>query len=245
MRVFSKSAAEFLLVAILGLVWSTVAGATQVAAWTFEDGTANDSFGAYDLTLVGGGPSIAGGIATFDGDEGSPSFLETTGYGGSPSWTIALQLRSHAPFDQGNFQGVFSNNSSSSANYSWQVESFGGVYQFRTGNGVYVIGTPTGGFDSIVIRKTGGNDGDIWFNGVQVVANFGSNPGGLQNFRFGTNRNTNSFAAFDLGYAGVWDSFENPLLVPEPSSAILMLLGLAGLAVATPRAPRSATTPSD
>ena len=221
---------------LAALLWlAGAAQATQIAEWTFEDGTANDSVGSYDLAAVGGGPTITGGVATFDGSEASPSYLEVAGYGGSPNWTIGIQVRSHAPFDQGQYQGLFSNNDASSANYSWQIENFGGVYQFRTTSAVYVIGAPTGGFDTIVVRKTGGNDGDIWFNGVQVVSSFGGNPGGLQNFRFGTNRNTSAFAAFDLAYASVWNSFESPAVIPEPSTAVMMLLGLAGLALAGSR----------
>lgn len=205
------------------------ANSTQIANWTFDDGTANDSLGNYDLSLVGGGPSISGGIALFDGDEASPSYLETTGPGGSSTWSVALRIRSTTPVDQGSFQGIFSNNSSAAANNSWQLENFGGVYQFRTTRGLYTIGAPTTGWDTIVIRKNGA-DGDVWLNGVQVVTSFGSNPGGLQNFRIGTNRNSDNFYAFAADYVGVWDSYEDPALIPEPGTALLVGLGLIALA---------------
>ena len=93
-----------------------------------------------------------------------------------------------------------------------------------------MIGTPTGGWDSIVVRKLNGGDGDIWYNGVQVVSSIGSNPGGLQNFRIGTNRNSSAFYSFDLDYARVFDSVESPLAIPEPGTAILFGLGLIALA---------------
>jgi hypothetical protein len=143
-----------LLVGIL--LGAAPATALEIGRWTFENGTANDSVGSYDFTTVaapGEEPVIAGGVATFDGDEGSPSYLETPGYGGNPNWTVSILLQSDAPFDQGSYQGILSNNNSASANYSWQIESFGGVYQLRTQNGVFTIGTPTGGWDRIVVRK--------------------------------------------------------------------------------------------
>jgi len=208
--------------------------AAPIAVWDFDDGTANDSVGGYDLTAVGGGPAISGGIASFDGDEAAPSYLESTGFGGHPTWTLAIRIRATAPVDQGNFQGVFSNNTTAGASYSWQVENFGGEYQLRTSNGVYSIGTPTSGWDTIVIRKTGGGasaDGDIWFNGVQVASSLGSNPGGLQNFRMGTNRNTSRFYAFDADWARVYDSIEDPSFVPEPGTGGLTALGLVALAL--------------
>ena len=214
------------------LLFALPAYSTEIARWSFEDGTADDSIGSYDLTAISGGPTISGGIALFDGDEGTPSYLETVGYGGAANWTVSILVQASGPFDQGNFQGILSNNNSSSASNSWQIESHGGFYQFRTRNsGVHVIGAPTGGFDSIVVRKIGGSDGDIWFNGIQVVSSIGTNPGGLQNFRVGTNRNSNNFYAFGVDSLRIFDSVEDPLLVPEPGTAILLGVGLMSLAV--------------
>ncbi len=205
--------------------------AAQIAEWNFDDGTANDSVGSYDMTVIDGGPAISGGIALFDGDEATPSYLETAGFGGNPTWTVALRIRAATPVDQGNYQGIFSNNTSSSANFSWQIENFGGTYQLRTRVGVFTIGTPTGSFDTIVVRKTGGGDGDVWFNGTQVVSSLGSNPGGLQHFRMGTNRNTSQFYAFEADWARVWDSVEDPTLVPEPNTGAMVALGIIHLAM--------------
>lgn len=217
------------LAAVAALGLASGAQAALIASWSFDDGTADDALGTYGLNAVGGGPTISGGLATFDGDEASPSFLESSGFGGNPEWSIALNIRHAAPFDQGTFQGIFSNNNSSTADYSWQLESFNGRYQFRTLSGTFDVGAPTGGFDTIVIRKVGGNDGDVWLNGVQVVTSFGHNPGGLQNFRLGANRNSNALAAFDADWVRVYNTFEDPTVIPEPGVALLLGLGLISL----------------
>ncbi len=226
---------------------ATPARATLIAHWDFDGGTAADVSGSatdYDLGAVGGGPDLSLGFARFDGSEASPSFLETSGPGGMPNWTISLWVRSQGALDQGAFQGLFSNNTSPSANYSWQVESAGGVYQFRTWQNLYTIGAPSGlgVWDHIVVRKFGGNDGDLWLNGVQVGASFGTNPGGLQNFRLGTNRNTNNFWQGDLDDVRVFDSVEDPSAlfaappasVPAPSLAVLLASLLAPSALRRP-----------
>ena len=229
----STSLSSWLVTAITaaGMSFSaSSASAAQIAEWNFDDGTANDSVGAYDLSAVGAGASISGGVAYFDGNDGSPSFLETSGYGGSSTWSISMRIRATSPIDQGVFQGIFSNNSSATANNSWQLENYGGVYQFRTVNAAspFTVGAATGGWDTIVIRKNG-TDGDVWLNGVQVVTSFGVNPGGLQNFRLGTNRNSSRLYRFEADWFQVYDSHENPELIPEPSTALLIGLGLAAM----------------
>ncbi len=236
----ARSTSQPVALAVFVLAATVLAGdatAIPIAQWDFDDGTLNDSIGAYDLTAIGGGPTIAGGIARFGGDDATPAFAEVTGYGPNPEWTIALRIRSHAPHDQGQYQGILSNNSNSGALYSWQVENFDGTYQLRTWNGTFAIGAPSSGWDTLVIRKFGGNDGDVWLNGVQVVASFGANPGGLQNFRLGTNRNTNRLYGFDADWVRIWNSSEDPLtVVPEPTLAILIGLGLIGLGSGRSRA---------
>jgi len=215
---------------------ASAASAAQIAEWNFDDGTANDSVGGYDLSAVGTGPTISSGIATFDGNDALPSYLETSGYGGSSTWSVSMRIRAGSPIDQGVFQGIFSNNSGSTENNSWQLENYGGVYQFRTVNAAspFTVGAATGGWDTIVIRKNGA-DGDVWLNGVQVVSSFGVNPGGLQNFRLGTNRNSNRFYHFDADWFKVYDSHEDPQLIPEPSAALLIGLGLAAMSQARTR----------
>jgi len=224
-----KVRAAAIATVLLCLLLAPAATAIPIAAWDFDGGSANDVSGtppAYDLGAVGGGPDLSGGFARFDGAEGSPSYLEVVGPGGMPTWTLSLWVRSQGQLDQGTYQGIFSNNTSATANYSWQLESYNGVYQWRNAAGVFVVGAPSalGTWDHIVLRKFGGNDGDIWVNGVQVVASLGANPGGLQNFRIGTNRNSNNFWQGDVDEVVVYDSQEDPVALfnqgaplPEPS----------------------------
>lgn len=237
----------------LCLLAPPAAHATLIAHWDFDGGVADDVSGSavdYDLGAVGAGADLSGGFARFDGVEASPSFLEVSpGHGANPNWTVSLWLRSQGTLDQGGFQGIFSNNFSPSDLFSWQIESFGGVYQLRTTVSTFVIGTPTAldTWDHIVVRKFGGNDGDIWLNGVQVNASLGSNPGGLQNFRLGTNRNSNNFWQGDLEDVRVYDTVEDPLAiyaappasVPAPGPAALLAFGLPGVFLASRSARRS------
>lgn len=213
------------------------AEAALIAHWTFDGGLPLDVSGsptAYDLSTVGGGPDVSLGFAAFDGDDASPSYLEVAGPGWAPSFTVSLWVRSQGSIDQGNYQGIFSNNSASGADYSWQIESFAGMYQWRTDAGVVTIGAPSalGEWDHIVVRKTGSNDGDVWLNGVQVVSSLGGNPGGLQFFRLGTNRNTNRLWQGDLEDVRVYrDELVDPTVlyaappaaVAEPTLALLLV----------------------
>lgn len=218
---------------------SAPAHASLIAAWDFDAANAADQSGSpttYDLATVGTGSSFVGGALVLDGNEATPSYLEVTGPGGNPNWTISLSLRSDLVLDQGLFQGIFSNNNSATASFSWQLESHNGRYQWRNDTGTFDIAAPSalGTWDHIVIRKFGGNDGDVWFNGVQVLSSIGGNPGGLQNFRLGTNRNTSNFWSGAIDNVQVYDSFEDAaaLYAAVPELQLSGALGVAGLFLA-------------
>jgi hypothetical protein len=114
----------------------------------------------------------------------------------------------------------------------------------RTQAGTFTIGAASGVgiWDHILVRKFGGNDGDAWLNGVPVLGGIGGNPGGLQFFRLGVNRNSSRLFQMDLDDVRVFDSVESPLVLfatPEPATASLILVGLLCLAFARRRSSRA------
>jgi hypothetical protein len=220
--------------------------ATLIAQYTFDHGTLADSSGSavtYDLSAVGSSPDLSSGAYFSDGLPAN--YLQTNGPGGAPDWTLSLWVNTSVA-NQGQFKGLFSNNTSSTADFSFQIDSYDGQYRLVSVNlsTAKIIGTPTLDlWENIVVQKFGGNDARLYFNG-QFIGTTGVNPGGLQMFRLGINRNSNNSFLGYLDAIQIWDdSLQNAAAiyaagvgnnaftaVPEPSTWILLGGGLIGLA---------------
>lgn len=221
--------------------------ATLIAQYTFDHGTLADSSASaetYNLNAVGSSPDLSSGAYFSDGL--AANYLQQIkGPGGMTDWTLSLWVNTSVA-NQGQFKGLFSNNNDKDALYSFQIDSYDGQYRLFSANSstAKVVGAPTLDlWENIVIQKFGGTNARLYFNG-QFIENTGFNPGGLQMFRLGINRNSdNSFSGY-LDNIQIWDDSSQDAAsifaagvgnnaftaVPEPSTWILLGGGLIGLA---------------
>jgi hypothetical protein len=239
--------------ASLGLLLSTGwASAALIAHYDFTDGdlTDNEVSANYTLTEIGTVTANIDGSAGFSGDDSTKSYLETAALGGSgvANFTVSYWFKTDS-FSQGNYQGLFSTNNSS-ANYSWQLDSTGSnIRLVSKGNTTLSYADSNLSVDTwynVVIRKESGagdNYTQVYITAEgeatpHLVMNQDANPGGLNMFRLGVNRNTDSLFRMDMSNVKIYDDStvdlgtlltEGPQVVPEPSSSAL--LGLAALAL--------------
>jgi len=235
-----KRVVGFLVIAAVSLM-PFAAHAALIAEYNFDTGSGleNSASSSYSpLQVVGSAPDLSYGRYHSDGN--NSNYLEVApAVGGANPFTVSVWVWSDTA-DQGDFKGIFCNNDSSGADYSWQLDSHSGDYR-AVGKDIPTRSTPAsaGVWQNLVIRKTGGSQGNFWVDGVQVGTNFGDNPGGLQEFRIGINRNSdNSFSGL-IDKVQIWDSLEDAAAiyaagpgapVPEPTTLLIWSL-LAGLGV--------------
>jgi len=229
-----------------------VGNAALIAQYDFTDfDLTDDELGNYNLSLVSNGSDTITigpyGAAVFPGNDAEPDYLEVTGPGGSPDWTVSFWFRTPA-VDQGGWQGLFSNNISPSERYSWQVDSHDGTLRLVGSEGVTITNADAGEpqiqpdvWHHVVARKESGS-AELFFGTMGSLFSVGTdtnNPGGLQMFRLGTNRNSNALYAMQMANVKIYNdssvlladlNAEGPGLVPEPAALLIWSL-LAGLGV--------------
>jgi hypothetical protein len=226
-------------IAASSLALAASAHGALIAEYTFDYNGGEDTAGTRDLNFIGAAPTIAGGVYQSDGI--NSNYLEVTGPGGVPDFTVSLWVNTPT-VNQGGFKGLFSNNSGGSgvAN-SWQIDSNNGEYRVAAnGAPTTTLGTPTANvWENIVLQKYASNNYRAYLNGVEV-ADVNSNPGGLQNFRVGINRNTDNSFTGQIGLVQIWDDSTQdaaalfaagPGIVPEPGRATLLGLGALGFLI--------------
>ena len=168
-------------------------------------------------------------------------------FDGSPQYTFSIWVYTTSP-SQGDSQdnrGIFSNNNDSGLSNSWQFAIGDNGYEFKnrvnsSTTNEEQLGTPrTGVWENIVLQKfqDGSNDaGEIWLNGSKVK-DLSYNPGGLQQFRVGVDRGTDSSFDGFIDSIQIWEGenvsaasiFAAGVSIPEPSTFLLTALGSLAL----------------
>ena len=230
-----------LVVVIAALMSIPVAAqGALIAQYNFDGNSlANSASASYSpLTVIGVPPDLSGNVYNSDGN--NSNYLEVApAVGGAATYTVSVWVWTDVA-DQGGFKGIFANADSPSDNNSWQMDSHNGVFRLvGKDSGADNFGAVIPGVwnNLILTKEQPGDLGKLYLNGVLVNADIGANPGGLQEFRIGINRNSdNSFLGL-IDNVQIWNTLEDPAAIyaaghgiPEPATGALALLALGALA---------------
>ena len=247
-----KKAAGVCVALLCTLAFDTQAN--LIAHYDFTDGNLldNEAGSSYTLSETGSGVSLdPSGFASFPGDDTIQSYLETPGAVPIGSDFIVSFWWKTDSFEQGDFQGLFSSNTAN-VNYSWQFDSSGTDMRLVS-NGSSAnpaLSDPESNLAPdtwyhTVVRKWSENNTDLYITqegavSPLLVGSQGRNPGGLNFFRLGVNRNTDSLFRFDMANVKIYDDStqsrvstllaEGPGLIPEPGTFALLAIGVGLLA---------------
>lgn len=239
---------------LLSFIYLPANGAL-LAHYDFTDGdlTDNEVGPAETLNLINQGSNLITitpvGSAIFPGEAGGDAdYLEVERGLGSPAFTVSVWFKPET-VDQGTFQGIFSNNIANVANnFSWQIDVNNGALRFISATGGFTPITnqeageqqiQAGVWNHVVARKLPGNRADFWLGTedtpLQSLGSTDLNPGGLQWFRLGVNRNTDNLYEMEMANIKIYNdadvslidlNSEGPQLIPEPSTGLMALLAL-------------------
>ena len=202
---------HLLIATVLSVALASAAPAALIHEYAFDQGDARDTAGTKDLTVVGGaGVTFDNGVASIS--TANTSYLQTTGYGGTGFGALTVSVWVHTSnVNQGGYKGLFANNTSSTAGYSWQIDNHSGVYRVISEKGVSIVSTiaPTANqWENLVVVKSSSSLSTLYVNGVSAGTD-GSNLGNLDTIRVGANRNADNSYGGDYDSVQIWDSAEN------------------------------------
>lgn len=232
------------LAAIVLVASQTTTQAALIAGYNFDGNLTNSAGSSFSpLTQIGASANID--MNSYHSDGNNSNYLEIApAVGGAPVYTVSVWVYTDVA-NQGGFKGIFSNADAPTDSNSWQIDSNNGVYRLvGIDSGADNFGNAVAGqWQNLILQKAPGDVGSLYLDGVQVNANIGANPGGLQEFRIGINRNSdNSFLGL-IDNVQIFNTLEDPAAIfaagpgknaidiPEPATATLALLGLGGMLV--------------
>ena len=248
-----------MVIVVLAMVFAASTSlAGLIAHYDFADGNLiDDTQGNYDLTAYGTSPPVTLdplGFAAFPGDpsaylEAIPALTDVADF------TVSLWWRAET-IDQGDFKGIFVNDTNSNNDGSFQFDNHNGAMRWRAKeNGSdtqrtigEISGLSQGTWYHTVLREDSDGAGgsprlefyvtDGAAAAVNLVGSENQDTGGFPVFRLGVNRNANNGYPLDMGTVKIYDDStvnldsllaEGPGVIPEPGAFSLLMVGCLSL----------------